>query len=138
MACSLTFILYIGPRGRILNHVETLRPARPAQAAPAQQLVETVDDTVDIPEPEAGAVIRPDNIGAPVLSHSALVIGREFEMMNIFLVCHAANECTTRHGVLTQWIPISRALNKPTGTRLWIPMATMLVLLLKKKALQSR
>ncbi|ORY95476.1 Scramblase-domain-containing protein [Syncephalastrum racemosum] len=84
-----------GPRGRILNHVENLRPARPVQAAqaaaPAQQLVETVDDTVEIPEPEAGAVVRPDNIGAPVLSHSALVIGREFEMMNIFLGFEQAN-----------------------------------------------
>lgn len=93
----------VGPRGRILNHVESLRPAtaqKPTipQREPVQPNNITVEEDqhfaanpaetqVDIPQPTAGAVVTPDYHGAPLLSQSALVVGREFEMLNIFLVC---------------------------------------------------
>ncbi|KAI8146366.1 Scramblase [Fennellomyces sp. T-0311] len=42
-------------------------------------------------EQRPGAVITSDYHGAPMLSQSALVVGREFEMMNIFLGYEQAN-----------------------------------------------
>ncbi|KAL1932970.1 hypothetical protein VTP01DRAFT_8648 [Rhizomucor pusillus] len=96
-----------GPRGRILNHVESLRPAtaqKPTipQREPVQPNNITVEEDqhfaanpaetqVDIPQPTAGAVVTPDYHGAPLLSQSALVVGREFEMLNIFLGFEQAN-----------------------------------------------
>lgn len=41
---------------------------------------------VEIPEAKEGAVVTPDYHGTPVLAQPALVVGRELEMMNIFLV----------------------------------------------------
>jgi hypothetical protein len=41
---------------------------------------------VSIPTP-SDAVVTPDYKGAIVLSQPALVVGRQLEMMNVFLVC---------------------------------------------------
>ncbi|KAG2218824.1 hypothetical protein INT45_007591 [Circinella minor] len=46
---------------------------------------------VHIPQ-KPGAIITPDYHGAAMLSQSALVVGREFEMMNIFLGYEQANK----------------------------------------------
>ncbi|KAI8381257.1 Scramblase-domain-containing protein [Radiomyces spectabilis] len=107
----------LGPRGRILNHVERSRiPPRPTQLSEATPAASSAassiptetpsnviikdDDRlsadpahtlVEIPQRE-GQIITPDYHGAPVLSQSALVVGREFEMMNIFLGYEQANK----------------------------------------------
>ncbi|CAO3617249.1 unnamed protein product [Cunninghamella blakesleeana] len=46
---------------------------------------------VKIPQ-EPNAVITPDYIGAPVLSQPAIVVGRELEMLNVFLGYEQANK----------------------------------------------
>lgn len=75
-----------------MNHVDQLRPA--TQRPTTEVLTEQSDmpftqdpahTPVEIPT-QPGAVITPDYHGAPVLSQPALVVGREFEMLNIFLV----------------------------------------------------
>ncbi|KAJ8654259.1 hypothetical protein O0I10_010081 [Lichtheimia ornata] len=85
-----------GPRGRILNHVDQLRPAtqRPTEVITEQSDMPFAQDPVHTPveiPTQPGAVITPDYHGAPVLSQSALVVGREFEMLNIFLGYEQAN-----------------------------------------------
>lgn len=74
-----------------MNHVDQLRPAtqRPTEVISEQSDMPITQDPahtpVEIPT-QPGAVITPDYHGAPVLSQPALVVGREFEMLNIFLV----------------------------------------------------
>ncbi|KAI9312981.1 Scramblase-domain-containing protein [Dichotomocladium elegans] len=104
-----------GPRGRILNHVEAMRPSqkmpsRIVGAMTQQQHLpyqepehqhhgkrdhlsfspDPAHTPVDIPS-QSGQIIKPDYPGAPVLSQPALVVGREIEMMNIFLGYEQAN-----------------------------------------------
>lgn len=83
--------LVLGPRGRILNHVDQLRPAtqRPSEVITEPNDMHFSQDPahtpVEIPT-QPGAVITPDYHGAPVLSQPAIVVGREYEMLNIFMV----------------------------------------------------
>ena len=107
----MVYYIILGPRGRILNHVENLRPATATQQQQTQQTYpeqqqqqdqqqqpgnvmiqqdehfssDPAHTPVNIPQ-KPGAIITPDYHGAAMLSQSALVVGREFEMMNIFLV----------------------------------------------------
>lgn len=99
---SLNILMHnAGPRGRILNHVENLRPvtAQRSSRSPQKSMQPNItveedkhftanpaETQVEIPQPTAGAVVTPSYHGAPLLSQSALVVGREFEMLNIFLV----------------------------------------------------
>ncbi|KAG0175026.1 hypothetical protein DFQ30_001023 [Apophysomyces sp. BC1015] len=88
-----------GPRGRILNHVEALKPNRPPRVVTQSETVVVdnptpavaVQTAVEIPPTKEGQVITHDYKGAPVLAQSALVVGRELEMMNVFLGYEQAN-----------------------------------------------
>ncbi|KAF7723208.1 hypothetical protein EC973_002283 [Apophysomyces ossiformis] len=88
-----------GPRGRILNHIEDLRVKRPigvaTQTAPnlaeAPVASEASQTVAEIPPAKEGQVITHDYRGAPLLAQSALVVGRELEMMNVFLGYEQAN-----------------------------------------------
>ncbi|KAH8556854.1 Scramblase-domain-containing protein [Umbelopsis sp. PMI_123] len=101
-----------GPRQRIHNHQPLARPQRVAAAseplnAPGEdkstshsepliehdaKLSEDAAATeVSIPTPSE-AVVTPDYKGALVLSQPALVIGRQIEMMNVFLGFEQANK----------------------------------------------
>lgn len=92
--------LFVGPRGRIRQHVQ--RPAvetqrinpRPVEPVTATDLIhqpnpqfvaDPAHTSVQIPEAH-DAIVTSSYAGAPVLSQPALVVGRELEMMNIFLV----------------------------------------------------
>ena len=94
-----------GPRSRVLNHVEPIkRPGAVLEAtAPKAAISEmqhadtvsedTISDTlVEIPFDEKHQVIKPDSRGAALLSQPAVVVGREIEMMNVFLGYEQANK----------------------------------------------
>jgi hypothetical protein len=104
----LTDALSIGPRGRIRQHIDrqapvaaTQRPS-PVESATTTDLIhqpnpQFVSDpahtAVQIPE-APDAIVKSTYPGAPVLSQSALVVGRELEMMNIFLVSYPPRPLT--------------------------------------------
>lgn len=99
-----------GPRQRILNHAQVTRPQKIIAASePLHNVNNTQEEKatpqreplvqhdaklsenpasteVSIPTPSE-AVVTPDYKGAIVLSQPALVVGRQLEMMNVFLVC---------------------------------------------------
>ncbi|CAO3689383.1 unnamed protein product [Rhizopus stolonifer] len=95
----------LGPRSRVLNHVESSRPAFASKiinkvqklehASPENTIPEDVtpvkDAIVEVPVDEEHQVIKPNTSGAALLTQSALVIGRQIEMMNIFLGYEQAN-----------------------------------------------
>ncbi|KAI8084487.1 Scramblase-domain-containing protein [Halteromyces radiatus] len=102
----------LGPRGRIRQHVERQIPSQrvtnnvvqPEQATTttttASSLIQQpnpnfssdpVHTPVYIPEAQ-DAIVTSSYAGAPVLSQPALVVGRELEMMNIFLGYEQANK----------------------------------------------
>ncbi|EPB81989.1 hypothetical protein HMPREF1544_11268 [Mucor circinelloides 1006PhL] len=99
-----------GPRSRVLNHVEPIRnkPVRHAaeelapkiateeallyeKPAPSQDAHSTIDTLVEVPIDKEHQVVKPDSRGAALLTQSALVVGRELEMMNVFLGYEQAN-----------------------------------------------
>ncbi|KAK4516470.1 uncharacterized protein ATC70_011442 [Mucor velutinosus] len=99
-----------GPRSRVLNHVEPIRnkPIRHTveevapkiateeallyeKPAPSQDAHATIDTLVEVPIDKEHQVVKPDSRGAALLTQSALVVGRELEMMNVFLGYEQAN-----------------------------------------------
>ncbi|ORX61437.1 Scramblase-domain-containing protein [Hesseltinella vesiculosa] len=53
-----------------------------------------VEDPVHVPvviPQNPGAIVTPSSLGAPVLAQSALIVGRELEMLNVFLGYEQAN-----------------------------------------------
>ncbi|KAI8639275.1 Scramblase-domain-containing protein [Parasitella parasitica] len=99
-----------GPRSRVLNHVEPVRnkPIRYAvenmapkitteealiyeKPAPSQEAQSTVDTLVTVPIDKEHQIVKPDSRGAALLTQSAIVVGRELEMMNVFLGYEQAN-----------------------------------------------
>ncbi|CEP07820.1 hypothetical protein [Parasitella parasitica] len=99
-----------GPRSRVLNYVEPIRnqPIRNAvgnmapkiateealiyeKPAPSQDVQSTVDTLVTVPIDKEHQVVKPDSRGAALLTQSAVVVGRELEMMNVFLGYEQAN-----------------------------------------------
>ncbi|SAL95431.1 hypothetical protein [Absidia glauca] len=96
----------LGPRGRIRQHIDRQAPVaatqRPAPVEPTtttdlihqpnpQFVSDPAHTAVQIPE-DPDAIVKSTYPGAPVLSQSALVVGRELEMMNIFLGYEQANK----------------------------------------------
>ncbi|KAI8341849.1 Scramblase-domain-containing protein [Chlamydoabsidia padenii] len=99
----------LGPRGRIRQHVDRQaiqrnhqppRPIEPATATATHELIhqpnpqfvsDPTQTSVHIPE-ASDAIVTYSYSGAPVLSQPALVVGRELEMMNIFLGYEQANK----------------------------------------------
>jgi len=99
-----------GPRQRILNQPQVTPPHKVISAfqpshnldnqpstqpsSHAEPLVEhdaklsedPAAKQVSIPTPSE-AVVTPDYKGALVLAQPALIVGRQIEMMNVFLVC---------------------------------------------------
>lgn len=94
-----------GPRSRVLNHVEPIRKPKAAfeemapKVAGAEALSHTHEDTtsvsntlVEVPHDDQHQVIKPDSRGAALLTQPAVVVGRELEMMNVFLGYEQANK----------------------------------------------
>ncbi|KAL0079441.1 Scramblase-domain-containing protein [Phycomyces blakesleeanus] len=103
----------LGPRGRILNRVTPPRPIRPVltkedNISEPSTKTNSVESNVEIQSNEhfaadpanvpvhipsqPGEVLQPHSPGAAVLTKSALVVGRELEMMNVFLGYEQANK----------------------------------------------
>ncbi|KAI7864715.1 Scramblase-domain-containing protein [Mucor mucedo] len=105
---SLRKVRQPGPRSRVLSHVEPLRktrtPVAPQAASAVEGGLEHNDDTVDnttspisdtlvqVPTDAEHQVIKPDSAGAALLTQPAIVVGRELEMMNVFLGYEQANK----------------------------------------------
>ncbi|RCI05288.1 hypothetical protein CU098_009912 [Rhizopus stolonifer] len=96
----------LGPRSRVLNHVEPLRINNKRSTILEEPKLVTHDALYyEKPTPSASStntlvqvpiqenqVIKPDSTGAALLTQSALVVGRELEMMNVFLGYEQANK----------------------------------------------
>ncbi|KAI7902800.1 Scramblase-domain-containing protein [Cokeromyces recurvatus] len=115
---SLRRVRQTGPRNRVLNHVEQLRPHNPTSSSrtalesistapkiakkdaliheknPAA--VEEVEGTttttlVEVPIDKDHQIVKPNTSAASLLTQSAVIVGRELEMMNVFLGYEQAN-----------------------------------------------
>lgn len=92
-----------GPRSRVLNHVEYKKPlydTAPKAATetlvyenttPSSDISSVASTLVKVPIDKEHQVVKPDSTGAALLTQPALVVGRELEMMNVFLGYEQAN-----------------------------------------------
>ncbi|GAA5804550.1 hypothetical protein HPULCUR_010050 [Helicostylum pulchrum] len=100
-----------GPRSRVLSHVEPIRKPRTILSETTPKAVATQDalphDTttddaltheavintpVQVPIDDQHSVIKHDTQGAALLTQPAIIVGRELEMMNVFLGYEQANK----------------------------------------------
>lgn len=102
------FFFFLGPRSRVLNHVEPVRkprtilndmaPKAAVEGALSHDNSTALEDTsvsdtlVEVPTDNEHQVIKPDSQGAALLTQPAIVVGRELEMMNVFLGYEQANK----------------------------------------------
>ncbi|CEG66761.1 hypothetical protein RMATCC62417_03284 [Rhizopus microsporus] len=112
----------LGPRSRVLNHVETLRP-KPARIITEEMTPKAATDegsllydkaapnnvqdtVVEVPIDDKHQIIKPDSRGAALLTQSAVIVCRQIEMMNVFLGYEQANRYKVMdpHGNLLAYI----------------------------------
>lgn len=117
-----TYIIWLGPRSRVLNHVEALRP-KPTRIITEEMTPKAVTDegsllydkaapnnvqdtVVEVPIDDKHQIIKPDSRGATLLTQSAVIVCRQIEMMNVFLGYEQANRYKVMdpHGNLLAYI----------------------------------
>lgn len=90
----------LGPRSRVLNHVETIRP-KPTRTLLQEHSIDSVvyekpsptnvDALVEVPVDKEHQVVKPNTSSAALLTQSAIAVCRQIEMMNVFLGYEQAN-----------------------------------------------